>query len=96
MGLCVEGTMGYYARSTAVDWQTCEEIESVRAEALRKRGIASGEPRVQVHAPRAAGGMGAVDLVMNALYRLIEVELNPLTHRFVLTPRRNLRRELMS
>ena len=58
MGLIIEGIIGYYGRATAIDWETCEKIESVRAEALKRCKLAIGRPRVQVHAGKEHGGLG--------------------------------------
>ena len=56
LGLAIEGTIGFYGRATAIGWEACEEIESVRAEVLRQRGYASGHNKLQIHASRDAGG----------------------------------------
>ena len=37
MDLVISGVMGYTARSTPMDWNTCQEIEAVRAEVMAKR-----------------------------------------------------------
>ena len=59
MNVIVDGMMGYYGRATAMDWETCERIESARAEALQRRGaMAASTARAQVHASGGAGGMG--------------------------------------
>ena len=39
-------------------WAVCAAIETARADALRKRGICPGEPRIQIFAPHEAGGLG--------------------------------------
>ena len=57
MGLAIEGTIGFYGRSTAIGWEACEEIEHVRAEVLKQRGYTSGTCRAQIHADRDAGGL---------------------------------------
>ena len=57
MSLGVEGASGFYARATAIDLKTCEEVEKVRAEVLRDRGLTAGQ-RVQIHATTQAGGLG--------------------------------------
>ena len=51
------GTIGFYGRSTAIGWETCEEIERVRTEVLRRLGFAGGESRAQIYASREAGGL---------------------------------------
>ena len=56
----VEGSASFYARSTAIGWEACEEVEQVRAEVLRGNGIASGAARAQIYATREAGGLGHI------------------------------------
>jgi len=43
MGLALSGTLGFYARATAIGWEACEEIERTRRQVLRQRGFASGD-----------------------------------------------------
>ena len=57
MNIGVEGASGFYARATAIDLATCEEVEGIRAEVLRGRGLTAGQ-RVQIHAKTKAGGLG--------------------------------------
>ena len=72
MGLAIEGTIGFYGRSTAIGWEACEEIERVRAEVLRQRGFASGEVKVQMHASRAAGGLDHRHVYQHAAAVLVD------------------------
>ena len=36
MSIGVEGASGFYARATAIDLATCEEVEGIRAEVLTR------------------------------------------------------------
>lgn len=57
MSLAIAGTLGYFARATPVPYSVCAAIETARADALRRRGICPGEPRIQMFAPHEAGGL---------------------------------------
>ena len=57
LGLAVVGTIGFYGRATAIGKAACDEIEKVRMEVLRQRGLAAGDDALQVYASRDAGGM---------------------------------------
>ena len=57
MSLAVAGTVGYYARATPLPFSVCASIETARAEALRRRGICPGEPRILMFSPYHAGGL---------------------------------------
>jgi hypothetical protein len=71
MSLGVEGASGFYARATAIDFETCEEVEKVRAEVLRDRGLTAGQ-RVQIHATTQAGGLGHSHLYQSAAASLAD------------------------
>ena len=58
MALAIEGVIGYYARSTVIRAEDCDEIEAERAAVLKRRGFAAGPARVCIHASEAAGGQG--------------------------------------
>ena len=71
MSLGVEGATGFYARATAIDFETCEAVERVRAEVLRDRGLTAGQ-RVQIHATAQAGGLGHNHLYQSAAASLAD------------------------
>ena len=72
MALATNGAMGFHARSTVIGDATCEAIEHTRAEVLRQDGVAAGSPRLQIHASKAAGGLGHQHVMQHAAANLAD------------------------
>ena len=57
MSVAVAGIIGYYGRGTPIRMEDCNAIEAARAVAMQQRGYCPGEPRLQIYASAADGGL---------------------------------------